>query len=141
MHVARRGHSTFSERAALIVLLGSVEQQRYLDRRKMLRKFLLISASVLALASSALATLPAVAADNDFLVLTQPNGRKVVIAPFSIVAIWSPPQGVCKGETQIVTSSINFCVIEKVEDVIAKLKNFPCVENPHTSAQTLRRCK
>jgi hypothetical protein len=107
----------------------------------MLSKFLLIGASVLAFASSALAALPAVADNNDFLILTQPHGRKVLIAPFSIVAIWSPPQGVCKGETQIVTSSINFCVMEKMEDVIKKLKNFPCVENPHTSAQTLRRCK
>jgi len=125
----------------MVVLLGSDEQQRYrLERQKMLRRFLLISAGVLAFAS-ALSALPGVADDTDFLILTQPNGRKVVIAPFSIVAIWSPPQGVCKGETQIVTSSINFCVIEKVEDVIAKLKNFPCVENPHTSAQTLRRCK
>jgi hypothetical protein len=107
----------------------------------MLSKFLLIGASVLAFASSALAALPAVADNIDFLILTQPHGRKVLIAPFSIVAIWSPPQGVCKGETQIVTSSINFCVMEKMEDVIKKLKNIPCVENPHTSAQTLRRCK
>ena len=106
----------------------------------MLRRFLLISAGVLAFAS-ALSALPGVADDTDFLILTQPNGREVVIAPFSIVAIWSPPQGVCKGETQIVTSSMNFCVIEKVGDVIKKLQNFPCAENPHTSAQTLRRCK
>jgi hypothetical protein len=107
----------------------------------MLRKFLLISASALALASSALAALPAVADDNDFFILTQPNGKRVLIAPFSIVAIWSPPEGVCRGETQIVTTSVNFCVIEKVEDVAKKLQNFPCMENPHTSAQTLRRCK
>jgi hypothetical protein len=107
----------------------------------MLRKFLLIGASALAFASLALAALPAVADDNDFLILTQPHGKKVFIAPFSIVAIWSPPQGVCKGETQIVTSSINFCVTEKLEDVIKKLQNFPCAENPRTSAQTLRRCK
>jgi hypothetical protein len=58
-----------------------------------------------------------------------------------MIAIWSPPHGVCKGETQIVTSSMNFCVIEKTEDVIKKLQNFPCAENPRTSAQTLRRCK
>jgi hypothetical protein len=107
----------------------------------MLRKFLLIGASTLAFASSVLAVRPAVADDNDFLILTQPNGRRLVIAPFSIVAIWSPPEGVCKGETQIVTSSMNFCVIEKIENVIKKLQNFPCAENPHTSAQTLRRCK
>jgi hypothetical protein len=107
----------------------------------MLRKFLLIGASALALASSFLADLPAVADDNDFLILTQPNGRKLVIAPFSMIAIWSPPHGVCKGETQIVTSSMNFCVVEKTEDVIKKLQNFPCAENPRTSAQTLRRCK
>jgi hypothetical protein len=105
------------------------------------RKFLLIGVSALAFASSALVALPAVADENDFLILTQPNGRKLVIAPFSIVAIWSPPHGVCKGETQIVTSSMNFCVIEKIDDVIKKLQNFPCAENPHTSAQTLRRCK
>jgi hypothetical protein len=55
---------------------------------KMLHKFLLIGASALALASSALATLPAVADENDFFVLTQPNGKKIVIAPISIVAIW-----------------------------------------------------
>ena len=109
----------------------------------MLHKFLLIGASALALASSALAAPPAVADDNDFFVLTQPNGKKIVIAPISIVAIWQPPQGVCKGETQIVTGPIfwNFCVIEQPEDVIKKLQDFPCVENPRTSAQTLRRCK
>jgi hypothetical protein len=109
----------------------------------MLHKFLLIGASALALASSALATLPAVADENDFFVLTQPNGKKIVIAPISIVAIWQPPQGVCKGATQIVTGPIfwNFCVIEQPEEVIKKLQDFPCVENPRTSAQTLRRCK
>jgi hypothetical protein len=107
----------------------------------MLLKFLLISACVLAFAS-AVAAPPAVADDNDFLILTQPNGNKLVIAPFgNIIAIWAPPHGVCKGETQIVTFSINFCVVEKVEDVIKKLQNLPCVEDPHTSAQALRRCK
>jgi hypothetical protein len=107
----------------------------------MQRKFLLISASALAFGSSALAVPPAVADDNNFLILTQPHGRKVFIAPFDIVAIWSPPYGVCKGETQIVTPPIKFCVIDKVEDVIKKLQNLPCVESPRTSAQTLRRCK
>lgn len=56
-------------------------------------------------------------------------------------AIWSPPQGVCKGETQIVTSSMNFCIIEKLQDGIKELQNLPCVENPRNTAQTLRRCK
>jgi hypothetical protein len=107
----------------------------------MLRKFLLITVSALTFASSAIAAPRALADDNDFLILTQPHNKKLVIAPFSIVAIWSPPQGVCKGQTQIVTSSMNFCVVEKLEYVIKKLQNLPCVENPHTSAQTLRRCK
>jgi len=107
----------------------------------MLHRFLLIGASTIALASSALTAPPALADDNDVLILTQPHGRKIVIAPISIVAIWSPPHGVCKGETQIVTSAMNFCVIERAEDVIKKLRNFPCAENPRTGAQTLRRCK
>jgi hypothetical protein len=115
--------------------------KRRVNREKMLHRFLLIGASALALASSALAALPAVADDNDFFILTQPHGRKIVIAPISIVAIWSPPQGVCKGNTQVVTGPKNFCVIEKVDDVIKKLRNFPCAENPRTSVQTLRRCK
>ena len=46
----------------------------------MLHKFLLIGASALALASSALAALPAVADDNDFFYLTQPNGKKILSA-------------------------------------------------------------
>jgi hypothetical protein len=112
-----------------------------LDKEKMLHKFLLIGASALALVSSALAALPAVADDNDFFYLTQPNGKKIVFAPISIVAIWRPPQGVCKGETQIVTGPMSFCVSDQPEDVIKKLQDFPCVENPRTSAQTLRRCK
>ena len=66
-----------------------------LDKEKMLHKFLRISASALALASSALAALPAVADDNDFFYLTQPHGKKIVFAP-------------CKGETQIVTGPIGF---------------------------------
>jgi len=107
----------------------------------MLRKFLPITASALMFALSVIAAPPASADDTDFLILTQPHGKKLLISPFSIVAIWSPPQGHCKGETQIVTSSINFCVIEKLEDVIKKLQKLPCVENPRTSAQTLRRCK
>jgi hypothetical protein len=91
------------------LLLGSVERSIGWTEEKMLHKFLLIGASALALASSALAALPAVADDNDFFVLTQPNGKKIIIAPISIVAIWQPPQGVCKGETQIVW---NFCLTE-----------------------------
>ena len=107
----------------------------------MLHKFLLIGASALALASSALAALPAVADDNDYFVLTQPNGKKIVISPISIIAIALPSEGLCKGETLIVTGPAKFCVIEQPEDVIKKLRDFPCVENPRTSAQTLRRCK
>jgi hypothetical protein len=112
-----------------------------LDRQKMLHKFLLIGASALALASWALAALPAVADDNDHFVLTQPNGKKIVISPISIVAIALPSEGLCKGQTLIVTGPVKFCVIEPPEDVIKKLHDFPCVENPRTSAQTLRRCK
>jgi len=52
-----------------------------LDREKMLHKFLLIGASALALASSALAAPPAAADDNDFFYLTQPNGKKIVFCP------------------------------------------------------------
>ena len=78
---------------------------------------------------------------HDFFYLTQPNGKKIIFAPISIVAIWRPPQGVCKGETQIVTGPMSFCVSDQPEDVIKKLQTFPCVENPRTSAQTLRRCK
>jgi hypothetical protein len=47
----------------------------------MLHKFLLVGASALALASSALAALPAVAEDNDFFYLTQPNGKKNYFCP------------------------------------------------------------
>ena len=65
----------------------------------MLHKFLLIGASALALASSALAALPAVADDNDYFVLTQPNGKKIIISPISIIAIALPSEGLCKGET------------------------------------------
>jgi hypothetical protein len=111
-----------------------------LGREKMLHKFLLLGASALAL-SSALAALPAVADDNDYFVLTQPNGKKIIISPISIVAIALPSEGLCKGETLIVTGPAKFCVIEPPEDVIKKLRGFPCVENPRTSAQTLRRCK
>ena len=100
-----------------------------------------LTASALALASSALAALPAVADDNDYFVLTQPNGKKIVISPISIIAIALPSEGLCKGETLIVTGPAKFCVIEQPEDVIKKLRDFPCVENPRTSAQTLRRCK
>ena len=77
---------------------------------------------------SALAALPAVADDNDFFYLTQPNGKKIIFAPISIVAIWRPPQGVCRGETQIVTGPMSFCVSDQPEDVIKKLQTFPCVE-------------
>ena len=104
------GALLLSESAAADTLfLGSVEQQRsWVGRREMLHKFWLIGASALALASSALAALPAVADDNDFFYLTQPNGKKIVFAPISIVAIWRPPQGVCKGETQLVTGPMSF---------------------------------
>jgi hypothetical protein len=112
-----------------------------LGREKMLHKFLLLGASALALASSALAALPAVADDNDYFVLTQPNGKRIIISPISIVAIGLPSEGLCKGETLIVTGPAKFCVIESPEDVIKKLRDFPCVENPRTSAQTLLRCK
>jgi hypothetical protein len=95
----------------------------------MLHKFLLIGASALALASSALAVLPAVD-DNDFFYLTQLNGKKIVFAPISIVAIWRPPQGVCKGETQIVTGPMSFCVSDQPEDVIKKLQDFSLCGKP-----------
>ena len=89
-----------------------------LDKEKMLHKFLRISASALALASSALAALPAVADDNDFFYLTQPHGKKIVFAP-------------CKGETQIVTGPMSFCVSDQPEDVIKKLQDFPCGKPAH----------
>jgi hypothetical protein len=107
----------------------------------MLHKFLLIGAGALALASSALAALPAVADDNDFFVLTEPNGTKIVVSPISIVAITVPFEGLCTGQTVIVTGPAKFCVNEKIGDVLKKLQNFSCVENPRTSDQTLRRCK
>jgi hypothetical protein len=56
-----------------------------LDKEKMLHKFLLIGASALALVSSALAALPAVADDNDFFYLTQPNGKKIVLPRFRLL--------------------------------------------------------
>jgi hypothetical protein len=121
--------------------LKSSNNDHRLDREKMLHKFLFIGASALALSSSVLAPLPAVADDNDYFVLTQPNGKKIIISPISIVAIALPTEGLCKGETLIVTAPAKFCVIEHPEDVIRKLRDFPCVENPRTSAQTLLRCK
>jgi hypothetical protein len=125
------------------LLPRSVEQQRSSvgEGERMLHKFLLIGASALALASSALAALPAVADDNDDFVLTQPNGKKIILSPISIIAIALPSEGLCTGETLIVTGPAKFCVNEQPEDVIKKLRDFPCVENPRTSAQTLRRCK
>jgi hypothetical protein len=67
-----------------------------LGREKILHKLLLLGASAIALASSALAALPAVADDNDYFVLTQPNGKKIVISPISIVAIAFRQRGSAK---------------------------------------------
>ena len=101
-----------------------------LDREKMLHKLLLIGASALALASSAFAALPAVADDNDYFVLTQPNGKKIIISPISIIAIALPSEGLCKGETLIVTGPAKFCVIEQPEDVIKKTPRFSLCGKP-----------
>ena len=75
------------------------------------------------------------AEEDEFFYLTQPNGRKIVFAPISIVAFWRPPEGVCRGETQVITGPMSFGT---PFTVLVALTLFGVVLGPFAAAAALR---